>query len=79
MSDSGIATPGLPILTIEDKVTFVLMLIMKQMDKEIERQLQHIQQLQSQQNKDSKDTSVDVETMKMKRLIEFNMSTAVST
>jgi len=75
-----------PSLTVEDKVTLMIMLIMKQMDKEIERQAQAIDQLQKQQNKQGGggggkggkggggggggDKSIDVETMKLKRLID---------
>jgi hypothetical protein len=73
-----------PSLTVEDKVCLLIMLIMKQMDKEIERQAQYIDQLQKQQNKSGgggkggkgggggggSDKSIDVETMKLKRLID---------
>jgi len=38
-----------PSLTVEDKVTLMLMLIMKKMDKDIERQAQYINSIQQQQ------------------------------
>lgn len=59
-----------PSLSIEDQVVLVLMLIMKALDKDIENQTKHIQELQKQQNKDGSNTSIDVETMKLKRLID---------
>ncbi len=40
-----------PSLSVEDKITLMLMLIMKKMDKDIEAQGQHINQVQQQQNK----------------------------
>jgi hypothetical protein len=68
-------------LTVEDKVCLMIMMIMKQMDKEIEDQANYVNQLQQQQNKQGKggakgkggggsDKSIDVETMKLKRLID---------
>ena len=62
-------------LTVEDKVTLMLMLIMKKMDKDIEKQMNHINQLQQQQNggigqQGGSAPSIDVETMKLKRLID---------
>jgi hypothetical protein len=39
-----------PSLTVEDKVTLMIMLIMKKMDKDIERQANYINSLQQQQN-----------------------------
>ena len=39
-------------LTVEDKVTLMIMLIMKQMDKDIEKQANYINQLQQQQSKE---------------------------
>jgi len=70
-----------PSLTVEDKVTLMIMLIMKKMDKDIERQAQHINSLQQQQNGGGGPgangpgqlggaPSIDVETMKLKRLID---------
>jgi hypothetical protein len=78
-----------PGLTIEDKVTLMIMLIMQKMDKDIEKQAQEINKLQQQQNKQGgggggkgggkgkgggggggSDKSIDVETMKLKRLID---------
>jgi hypothetical protein len=63
---------GDPSLTIEDQVCLVIMLIMKEMDREIERQMKHITELQKQagKDKDKKDTSIDIETMKLKRLVD---------
>ena len=43
-----------PSLTVEDKVTLMLMLIMKKMDKDIERQAQYINSIQQQQSKRGK-------------------------
>jgi hypothetical protein len=69
-----------PTLTVEDKVTLMIMLIMQKMDKDIEKQAQSINKLQQQQNggggagggKGGLDgaPSIDVETMKLKRLID---------
>ena len=96
-----------PSLTVEDKVTLMLMLIMKKMDKDIERQAQYINSIQQQQSNRRKkgntlgkvgtvaggalggpagakvgggvggkmggggnSPSIDVETMKLKRLID---------
>jgi hypothetical protein len=96
-----------PSLTVEDKVTLMLMLIMKKMDKDIERQAQYINSIQQQQsNRQGKgqalgkigtvaggalggpagakiggglggklggggnSPSIDVETMKLKRMID---------
>ena len=39
-----------PSLTVEDKVTLLIMLIMKKMDKDIERQAQYINSIQQQQS-----------------------------
>jgi hypothetical protein len=61
---------GDPSLTIEDQVALVIMLIMKQMDREIQHQTRHISDLQKAQGKNGKDTSIDVETMKLKRTID---------
>ncbi len=73
-------------LTVEDKVCLMIMLIMKKMDKDIEKMANYINQLQQQQNgggggkgggKGGKggggggsSPSIDVETMKLKRLID---------
>jgi hypothetical protein len=76
-------------LTVEDKVTLMIMLIMQKMDKDIEKQAQEINKLQQQQSKQGggggggkgggkggggggggSDKSIDVETMKLKRLID---------
>jgi hypothetical protein len=74
-----------PTLTVEDKVTLMIMLIMKKMDKDIEKMANYINQLQQQQSKGGKgggggkggkggggggSPSIDVETMKLKRLID---------
>jgi hypothetical protein len=81
-----------PSLTVEDKVTLMIMLIMKKMDKDIEKQSQDINKLQQQQQQQGgggggggkgggkgggaggagggSDKSIDVETMKLKRLID---------
>jgi hypothetical protein len=77
-----------PSLTVEDKVTLMIMLIMKKMDKDIEKQANYINSLQQQQNGgqggfpggatgpggggggDGSSPSIDVETMKLKRLID---------
>ena len=70
-----------PSLTVEDKVTLMLMLIMKKMDKDIEKQANYINDLQQQQQKGGKgggkgkggggsSPSIDVETMKLKRMID---------
>jgi hypothetical protein len=76
-----------PTLTVEDKVTLMIMLIMKKMDKDIEKMANYINQLQQQQNKGGGgkggggkggkgggggggNPSIDVETMKLKRLID---------
>src|SRR5262249_40285503 len=77
-----------PSLTVEDKVTLMIMLIINNMDQDIERQANYINSLQQQQgarkpgetggtggtdangeNKKSS-SSIDVETMKLKRLID---------
>ena len=70
-------------LTVEDKVTLMLMLIMKKMDKDIEKQAEYVNKLQQQQNKKGgkgggkgkgggggSSPSIDVETMKLKRMID---------
>lgn len=80
-----------PSLTVEDKVTLLIMLIMKKMDKDIERQAQYINSIQQQQssrggkggkfgmgasgpfggaNDGNNSPSIDVETMKLKRMID---------
>ena len=77
-----------PSLTVEDKVTLLIMLIMKKMDKDIERQAQYINSIQQQQSSRSNgggkgksgpfgqagggnnSPSIDVETMKLKRMID---------
>ncbi len=84
-----------PSLTVEDKVTLLIMLIMKKMDKDIERQAQYINSIQQQQSsrepgggagqagfnaggpfggvqgeQGGNSPSIDVETMKLKRLID---------
>jgi hypothetical protein len=77
-----------PSLTVEDKVTLMIMLIMKKMDKDIEKQAHYINSLQQQQNGgqggfpgggggqagggggEGSSPSIDVETMKLKRLID---------
>ena len=81
-----------PSLTVEDKVTLLLMLIMKKMDRDIENQTQYINSIQQQQSNrggkgkignpsntgpfgqlsgsGNQSPSIDVETMKLKRLID---------
>ncbi len=77
-----------PSLTVEDKVTLMIMLIMKKMDKDIEKQANYINSLQQQQNGGNSgfpggtggggdaqagggsSPSIDVETMKLKRMID---------
>ena len=70
-----------PTLTVEDKITLMLMIIMKQMDKQIEQQANYINSLQQQQGGGGKgggaggkgggsSPSIDVETMKLKRMID---------
>lgn len=81
-----------PSLTVEDKVTLLIMLIMKKMDQDIERQAQYINSIQQQQSSrgtngtagaaggtnngpfgqagESSSPSIDVETMKLKRMID---------
>jgi hypothetical protein len=54
-------------LTTEDKVTLMTMTIMKKLDQDIERQAQHINFIQQQSHPGR---SLDVETMKLKRLID---------
>jgi hypothetical protein len=70
-----------PSLTVEDKVTLFLMLVMEKMDKDIEAQADYIQQLEQQQNKavaDAKaqgrpppenNSSIDVESQKLARMV----------
>ncbi len=67
-------------LTVEDKVTLMIMMIMKKMDKDIEKEANHVNALQQQQNASGQggangdgsgsSPSIDVETMKLKRLID---------
>jgi hypothetical protein len=69
-------------LTVEDKVTLMIMMIMKKMDKDIEQEANHVNSLQQQQDANgqgeagangsgsSSSPSIDVETMKLKRLID---------
>ncbi|MEQ8273164.1 MAG: hypothetical protein RMA76_11275 [Deltaproteobacteria bacterium] len=85
-----------PSLTVEDKVTLLIMLIMNKMDDDIERQAQYINSLQQQQSSRTpggdqgagggafglsggpfnpqgggeNSPSIDVETMKLKRMID---------
>ena len=83
-----------PSLTVEDKVTLLLMLIMNKMDDDIERQAQYVNSIQQQQSARADETStttgkggmygltgtsatdddsspsIDVETMKLKRMID---------
>jgi hypothetical protein len=83
-----------PSLTVEDKVTLLIMLIMKKMDQDIERQAQYINSIQQQQSSrtntggtqqgnaggaangpfgqagEGSSPSIDVETMKLKRMID---------
>jgi hypothetical protein len=93
-----------PSLTVEDKVTLMIMLIMKKMDEDIERQAQYINAIQQQQSNrgqtgetggtggkfgkggspatgglvggqgggldNQSSPSIDVETMKLKRMID---------
>ena len=71
---------GDPSLTVEDKITLMIMMIMKQMDKQIEAQANYINSLQQQQGGQGggggkgggqgSSPSIDVETMKLKRLID---------
>jgi hypothetical protein len=86
-SDEVTAVLNDPSLTVEDKVTLMIMLIMKKMDKDIEKQANYINSLQQQQNGGQggfpgagggdqagggggSSPSIDVETMKLKRLID---------
>lgn len=69
MNDAG--------LTVEDKVTLLLMQIMKKLDKEIEQQGNNLQKLQAQGGAQGaggapggQTPSIDVESMKLKRLID---------
>jgi hypothetical protein len=63
-------------LTVEDKITLMLINIMKKMDREIEQQANQINALQQQQKQGGGEgggggaPSIDVETMKLKRLID---------
>ena len=74
----GSSILGDPALTVEDKVALMLMQIMKQMDKQIEAQANYINSLQQQQSGGKggggkgggSAPSIDVETMKLKRLID---------
>jgi hypothetical protein len=75
-----------PSLTVEDKVTLLLMQIMKKLDKEIEQQANNLQNLQAQGGgqggaggaqgmggmggQGGQTPSIDVESMKLKRLID---------
>ena len=69
-----------PSLTAEDKVTMLLMQVMKQMDKKIEDQGNKVNALQQQQGGQGAQgaqgggqggaPSIDVETMKLKRTID---------
>jgi hypothetical protein len=63
-----------PSLSVEDKVTLLLMQIMKKTDKEIEQQANNLQRLQAQggqgANGQQGTPSIDVESMKLKRLID---------
>ncbi|MCA9551561.1 MAG: hypothetical protein KC933_16105 [Myxococcales bacterium] len=75
-----------PSLTIEDKVVLMLMLIMKKMDKDIEKQANYINDLQQQQNGGGggggkgggkgggggggSNSSIDIESMKLKRMVD---------
>ncbi len=88
-----------PSLTVEDKVTLMIMLIMKKMDEDIERQAEYINSIQQQQSDrgqtgqtggtggkgkgggglvggqggpdgNQSSPSIDVETMKLKRMID---------
>jgi hypothetical protein len=54
-------------LSVEDKVTLTTMLIMKKIDQEIELQAQHVHVLRDGVTASG---SIDVETMKLKRLID---------
>jgi hypothetical protein len=67
MSDGG--------LTVEDKITLMIMRIMNKMDRQIEQQANYINQLQQQQTANGGQPvqgapSIDVETMKLKRLVD---------
>jgi hypothetical protein len=68
-------------LTVEDKITLMIMMIMKKMDQDIEKQANYINSLQQQQQSGGGAggkgggggggaPSIDVETMKLKRLID---------
>jgi hypothetical protein len=68
-------------LTVEDKITLMIMMIMKKMDQDIEKQANYINSLQQQQQGGGKGgggkggggggaPSIDVETMKLKRMID---------
>lgn len=70
--DEATALLNDPSLTIEDKVTLLIMLIMKKMDEDIEKQANYVNSLQTQQgDRGGKEgqTSVDVESQKMARLV----------
>ena len=63
-----------PSLTVEDQVVLMLMMIMKQMDKQIKEQAENVNKMQQKANKGDKQSddapSIDVETMKLKRMID---------
>jgi hypothetical protein len=62
-----------PSLTVEDQVVLMLMMIMKQMDKKIKAQADYVNKIQQQANEGEQGgdaPSIDVETMKLKRLVD---------
>lgn len=62
-----------PSLTVEDQVVLMLMMIMKQMDKKIKAQADYVNKIQQQANKGEQGgdaPSIDVETMKLKRMVD---------
>ena len=83
-ADGGFGSGGIggalnaPGMTMEDKVVMLLMQITKGFDKQIEQQANAVNQMQQQQGKGGgkggkgggSSKSIDVETMKLKRLID---------
>ena len=57
-----------PAATVEDKITFMVILILKKIDQQIEIQVQYLHSIQHPYL--SKGHQIDVETMKLKRLID---------
>lgn len=62
-----------PSLTLEDQVVLMLMLVMKSSDKKIKEQADFVQKLQANAQRagpQAETTSIDVETMRLKRYID---------